>query len=52
MNLQKPLVGYEAPDFVAQAVFDQEFQTVTLSQFRVRGSSTHTVPLLLPVAAY
>ncbi|KAK9841501.1 hypothetical protein WJX74_006789 [Apatococcus lobatus] len=30
----KPLVGYEAPDFVAQAVFDQEFQTVTLSQFR------------------
>eukprot|EP00192_Tetraselmis_astigmatica_P019200 CAMPEP_0117667484 /NCGR_PEP_ID=MMETSP0804-20121206/10999_1 /TAXON_ID=1074897 /ORGANISM="Tetraselmis astigmatica, Strain CCMP880" /LENGTH=259 /DNA_ID=CAMNT_0005475229 /DNA_START=57 /DNA_END=836 /DNA_ORIENTATION=+ len=30
----KPLVGNEAPDFSAQAVFDQEFMDVTLSQYR------------------
>jgi len=29
-----PLVGNEAPDFTAQAVFDQEFVEVTLSQYR------------------
>eukprot|EP00891_Asterochloris_glomerata_P003685 jgi/Astpho2/3685/Aster-04875 len=29
-----PLVGNEAPDFMAQAVFDQEFVEVTLSQYR------------------
>ncbi|CAL5229486.1 g12819 [Coccomyxa viridis] len=29
-----PLVGGEAPDFTAEAVYDQEFQTVTLSQYR------------------
>ncbi|EIE20432.1 thioredoxin-like protein [Coccomyxa subellipsoidea C-169] len=29
-----PLVGGEAPDFIAEAVYDQEFQTVTLSQYR------------------
>lgn len=34
--MQLPLVGGEAPDFMAEAVFDQEFQTVTLSQYRVR----------------
>ncbi|DBA68717.1 TPA: hypothetical protein ACH3X2_013510 [Trebouxia sp. C0005] len=30
-----PLVGNEAPDFLAQAVFDQEFVEVSLSQYRV-----------------
>lgn len=30
-----PLVGSEAPDFIAEAVFDQEFQTLSLSQYRV-----------------
>lgn len=30
----KPLVGNEAPDFSAQAVFDQEFMDITLSQYR------------------
>ena len=34
-GLQPPLVGNEAPDFMAQAVFDQEFVEVTLSQYRV-----------------
>ncbi|KAA6417224.1 MAG: 2-cys peroxiredoxin [Trebouxia sp. A1-2] len=29
-----PLVGNEAPDFLAQAVFDQEFVEVSLSQYR------------------
>jgi peroxiredoxin (alkyl hydroperoxide reductase subunit C) len=29
-----PLVGNEAPDFTAEAVYDQEFQTVSLSQYR------------------
>ena len=33
----QPLVGNEAPDFVAEAVFDQEFQTISLSQYRVRS---------------
>lgn len=32
----QPLVGSEAPDFIGEAVFDQEFQTISLSQFRVR----------------
>ena len=35
-SAQLPLVGGEAPDFMAEAVYDQEFQTVTLSQYRVR----------------
>ena len=35
LNLQPPLVGNEAPDFLAQAVFDQEFVEVSLSQYRV-----------------
>lgn len=35
-SAQYPLVGGEAPDFTAEAVYDQEFQTVTLSQYRVR----------------
>ena len=30
----KPLVGNVAPDFTAEAVFDQEFMTVTLSKYR------------------
>ena len=34
-HMQLPLVGGEAPDFTAEAVYDQEFQTVTLSQYRV-----------------
>ena len=29
-------MGTEAPDFVAEAVYDQEFQTISLSQYRVR----------------
>jgi peroxiredoxin (alkyl hydroperoxide reductase subunit C) len=33
-QLGLPLVGNEAPDFIAEAVFDQEFQTVSLSQYR------------------
>ena len=36
--LQPPLVGNEAPDFMAQAVFDQEFVEVTLSQYRVSAA--------------
>ena len=36
-RVQRPLVGNEAPDFTADAVFDQEFQTVSLSQYRVRA---------------
>ena len=35
--MQPPLVGNEAPDFLAQAVFDQEFVEVSLSQYRVSG---------------
>lgn len=31
---QKPLVGSVAPDFKAQAVFDQEFTEVSLSKYR------------------
>lgn len=31
-----PLVGNKAPDFSAQAVFDQEFIDITLSQYRGR----------------
>ena len=30
-----PLVGNIAPDFSAQAVYDQEFVDITLSQYRV-----------------
>lgn len=30
----QPLVGSEAPDFIAEAVYDQEFQTISLSQYR------------------
>ena len=30
----KPLVGNQAPDFSAEAVFDQEFINVTLSKHR------------------
>ncbi|KAK9824057.1 hypothetical protein WJX72_007408 [[Myrmecia] bisecta] len=29
-----PLVGNEAPEFTAEAVYDQEFQTISLSQYR------------------
>ena len=38
MSQLQPLVGNEAPDFVAEAVFDQEFQTISLSQYRVGGT--------------
>jgi len=31
---RKPLVGYEAPDFTAEAVFDQEFSDIKLSDYR------------------
>jgi hypothetical protein len=30
----KPLVGHPAPDFTAEAVFDQEFIKVQLSKYR------------------
>ena len=30
----KPLVGFQAPDFTAEAVFDQEFIKVQLSKYR------------------
>ncbi len=30
----KPLVGSHAPDFKAQAVFDQEFMELSLSKYR------------------
>lgn len=33
----QPLVGSEAPDFIGESVYDQEFQTISLSQFRVRS---------------
>nr|6J13_A Chain A, 2-cys peroxiredoxin [Chlamydomonas reinhardtii]6J13_B Chain B, 2-cys peroxiredoxin [Chlamydomonas reinhardtii]6J13_C Chain C, 2-cys peroxiredoxin [Chlamydomonas reinhardtii]6J13_D Chain D, 2-cys peroxiredoxin [Chlamydomonas reinhardtii]6J13_E Chain E, 2-cys peroxiredoxin [Chlamydomonas reinhardtii]6J13_F Chain F, 2-cys peroxiredoxin [Chlamydomonas reinhardtii]6J13_G Chain G, 2-cys peroxiredoxin [Chlamydomonas reinhardtii]6J13_H Chain H, 2-cys peroxiredoxin [Chlamydomonas reinhard len=33
-HAEKPLVGSVAPDFKAQAVFDQEFQEITLSKYR------------------
>lgn len=29
-----PLVGAKAPEFTAQAVFDQEFQEISLSQYK------------------
>ena len=35
-NNQPPLVGSAAPDFKAEAVYDQEFQTISLSQYKVR----------------
>ncbi len=38
-----PLVGSQAPDFTATAVFDQEFVDTTLSQYRVRGASWHVL---------
>ena len=41
--LQPPLVGNEAPDFLAQAVFDQEFVEVSLSQYRVRLKQIDTL---------
>lgn len=31
---QAPLVGSAAPDFKAQAVFDQEFKEVSLSSYK------------------
>ena len=34
-----PLVGSPAPDFTAQAVFDQEFSELSLSQYKARSSS-------------
>merc|ERR1712205_45151 len=34
VQARKPLVGYEAPDFTAEAVFDQEFKDISLSQYR------------------
>merc|ERR1712216_573949 len=34
VQARKPLVGYEAPDFSAEAVFDQEFQDIKLSDYR------------------
>lgn len=34
---QAPLVGGQAPDFTATAVFDQEFVETKLSQYRVSG---------------
>jgi len=33
-HCEKPLIGNAAPDFKAQAVFDQEFIDVTLSQYK------------------
>ncbi len=42
---QTPLVGSEAPEFTAEAVFDQEFVTLSLSQYRVR--MRHKLPLHL-----
>lgn len=41
--LQPPLVGNEAPDFLAQAVFDQEFIEVSLSQYKVSSSGSHVL---------
>lgn len=38
-----PLVGSQAPDFTATAVFDQEFVDTTLSQYRVSGASWHVL---------
>lgn len=35
--VQAPLVGGQAPDFTATAVFDQEFVETQLSQYRVSG---------------
>ena len=34
---QAPLVGNPAPEFAAEAVFDQEFVPISLSQYKVRG---------------
>ena len=34
---QAPLVGSAAPDFTAQAVLDQEFVDMTLSQYKVKN---------------
>mmetsp|Transcript_35764 Transcript_35764/g.43172 ORF Transcript_35764/g.43172 Transcript_35764/m.43172 type:complete len:254 (+) Transcript_35764:50-811(+) len=34
VTMAAPLVGSPAPDFTAEAVFDQEFMTTTLSQYK------------------
>lgn len=39
-----PLVGNKAPDFSAQAVYDQEFIDITLSQYRVGIPMSHHPP--------
>jgi alkyl hydroperoxide reductase subunit AhpC len=33
-HTHKPLVGSHAPDFKAQAVFDQEFMEISLSKYK------------------
>ena len=43
----KPLVGHPAPDFTAEAVFDQEFIKVQLSKYRGKCVSPPLVPLVL-----
>ena len=43
-----PLVGNKAPDFSAQAVYDQEFIDITLSQYRVRAPYPLPSPPLTP----
>ena len=42
--MQPPLVGSEAPDWLATAVFDQEFVEVSLSQYKARiATSLHAM---------
>jgi peroxiredoxin (alkyl hydroperoxide reductase subunit C) len=45
---QTPLVGSEAPEFTAEAVFDQEFVTLSLSQYRVRMRPLLNYPSTCP----
>lgn len=45
--MQPPLVGNEAPDFLAQAVFDQEFIEVSLSQYKVSSICFQCSPLVV-----
>jgi alkyl hydroperoxide reductase subunit AhpC len=52
-NLQAPLVGSQAPDFAATAVYDQEFMDIKLSQYKVRllfpSLASFVFILILPI---
>merc|ERR1712216_1069223 len=51
VQARKPLVGYEAPDFSAEAVFDQEFQDIKLSDYRGKYVVLFFYPSISPLCA-